>query len=43
MVPISALTTTEFIGGPSVVSRFNGFTSALVTGGARRRARAADR
>ncbi|HOX20644.1 MAG TPA: multidrug efflux RND transporter permease subunit [Gemmatimonadales bacterium] len=31
MVPISALSTTEFIGGPSVVSRFNGFTSALVT------------
>ena len=31
MVPISALTTTEFIGGPSVVTRFNGFTSTLVT------------
>ena len=31
MVPISSLITTEFIGGPSVVSRFNGFTSALVT------------
>jgi len=31
MVPISSLTTTEIIGGPSVVSRFNGFTSALVT------------
>ncbi len=31
MVPISSLVRTEFIGGPSVVSRFNGFTSALVT------------
>jgi len=31
MVPIRSLTTTEFIGGPSVVSRFNGFTSTLVT------------
>jgi multidrug efflux pump len=31
MVPVSSLTTTEFIGGPSVVSRFNGFTSALIT------------
>ncbi len=31
MVPISSLTTTEFIGGPSVVSRFNGFTSSLIT------------
>ena len=31
MVPISSLVTTEFIGGPSVVTRFNGFTSALVT------------
>jgi multidrug efflux pump subunit AcrB len=31
MVPISSMVTTEFIGGPSVVSRFNGFTSALVT------------
>ena len=31
MVPISSLITMEFIGGPSVVSRFNGFTSALIT------------
>jgi multidrug efflux pump len=31
MVPISSLVTMEFIGGPSVVSRFNGSTSALVT------------
>jgi hydrophobe/amphiphile efflux-1 (HAE1) family protein len=31
MVPISSLATTEFIGGPSVVTRFNGFTSALIT------------
>jgi multidrug efflux pump subunit AcrB len=32
MVPIGALTTTEFRGGPSILSRFNGFTSALITG-----------
>ncbi len=32
MVPIGALTTTEFRGGPSIQSRFNGFTSALITG-----------
>jgi len=32
MIPVSALTTTEFRGGPSLVTRFNGFTSALVTG-----------
>ncbi|MEZ4413294.1 MAG: multidrug efflux RND transporter permease subunit [Gemmatimonadales bacterium] len=31
MVPISSLVKTEFVGGPSVVTRFNGFTSALVT------------
>jgi multidrug efflux pump len=31
MVPLSSITTTEFIGGPAVVSRFNGFTSALIT------------
>jgi multidrug efflux pump len=31
MVPISALTTTTMRSGPAVVSRFNGFTSALVT------------
>lgn len=32
MIPVSALTTTEFRGGPSIITRFNGFTSALVTG-----------
>ncbi len=32
MVPVSALTSTEFRGGPSIQSRFNGFTSALITG-----------
>ncbi|HSB55017.1 MAG TPA: multidrug efflux RND transporter permease subunit [Gemmatimonadales bacterium] len=32
MVPIGALTSTEFRGGPSIQSRFNGFTSALITG-----------
>ncbi len=32
MVPIGALTSTEFKGGPSILSRFNGFTSALITG-----------
>jgi multidrug efflux pump subunit AcrB len=31
MVPVSALTTVEFKGAPSMVTRFNGFTSALVT------------
>ncbi|MBX6332082.1 MAG: multidrug efflux RND transporter permease subunit [Gemmatimonadaceae bacterium] len=31
MIPVSALTTTEFRGGPSIITRFNGFTSALVT------------
>jgi hydrophobe/amphiphile efflux-1 (HAE1) family protein len=31
MVPISTLTTTEMKAGPPVVTRFNGFTSALVT------------
>ena len=31
MVPLSALTRTEFRGAPSVLSRFNGFPSALVT------------
>ncbi len=34
MVPVAALTRTEFRTGPSVVTRFNGFTSALVVGGA---------
>src|SRR6266849_5995426 len=32
MVPVSALTHTEFQTGPSVLTRFNGFTSALVIG-----------
>jgi len=32
MVPVSALTRTEFRPGPSVLTRFNGFTSALVVG-----------
>jgi len=32
MIPISSLVRIEFRGGPSLVQRFNGFTSALVTG-----------
>ncbi|HEX7024247.1 MAG TPA: efflux RND transporter permease subunit, partial [Gemmatimonadales bacterium] len=32
MIPLSALATTEMRGGPSIVTRFNGFPSALVTG-----------
>jgi multidrug efflux pump len=32
MIPVSALTRTEFRSGPTVLTRFNGFTSALVTG-----------
>ncbi len=32
MIPLSALTHTEFTAGPGVLTRFNGFTSALVTG-----------
>ncbi len=32
MIPVSALTTTNFQAGPTVVSRFNGFQSALFTG-----------
>ncbi len=32
MVPVSALTQTEFRGGPGILTRFNGFTSALFTG-----------
>ena len=32
MVPISSLVRTNFRAGPTVVSRFNGFTSALVIG-----------
>ena len=31
MIPLSALTRAEFRGAPSVLSRFNGFPSALVT------------
>jgi hydrophobe/amphiphile efflux-1 (HAE1) family protein len=31
MIPLSALVTTEVRGGPSIISRFNGFSSALVT------------
>jgi multidrug efflux pump len=32
MVPVSALTTTSFRSAPTVITRFNGFTSALFTG-----------
>ena len=32
MIPISTLVRTRFQGGPNLVTRFNGFTSALVTG-----------
>ena len=32
MVPLGALITTEMRGGPGVLTRFNGFMSALVTG-----------
>jgi len=32
MIPVSALTTTSFRGAPTVISRFNGFTSAQFTG-----------
>ena len=31
MIPLSALVTSEMRGGPAVISRFNGFASALVT------------
>lgn len=31
MVPLGALVSTEMRGGPSIISRFNGFPSALVT------------
>jgi hydrophobe/amphiphile efflux-1 (HAE1) family protein len=31
MIPLSALVTTEIRGGPAVISRFNGFPSALLT------------
>jgi multidrug efflux pump len=33
MVPVAALTTTSFRSAPTVISRFNGFTSAQFTGG----------
>jgi hydrophobe/amphiphile efflux-1 (HAE1) family protein len=32
MIPVSAITSTEFRSGPTVLPRFNGFTSALFTG-----------
>ena len=32
MVPLSAVTHTEFRGAPTLITRFNGFTSALLTG-----------
>jgi len=32
MIPVSTLVRTRLQGGPSLVTRFNGFTSALVTG-----------
>ena len=32
MIPLSALTTTQFRGAPTLITRFNGFTSALLTG-----------
>jgi multidrug efflux pump subunit AcrB len=32
MIPVSSLTRTEFRGGPTLLTRFNGFTSALITG-----------
>ena len=32
MIPLSALTSTEFRAAPTLISRFNGFTSALITG-----------
>ncbi|MEO8200454.1 MAG: multidrug efflux RND transporter permease subunit [Gemmatimonadota bacterium] len=32
MIPVSSLIRTEFRTGPTLLSRFNGFTSALVTG-----------
>src|SRR6185295_7157746 len=35
MIPVSALTRTEFRSGPTLLTRFNGFTSALVTTGPR--------
>lgn len=35
MIPVSALTTTSFRSGPTVIPRFNGFPSALFTGSPR--------
>jgi hydrophobe/amphiphile efflux-1 (HAE1) family protein len=35
MVPLAALVSTEMRGGPGLISRFNGFPSALVTANAR--------
>ena len=35
MIPVSALTRTEFRSGPTLLTRFNGFTAALVTTGPR--------
>ncbi|MBK5188633.1 MAG: efflux RND transporter permease subunit, partial [Gemmatimonadaceae bacterium] len=32
MIPVSSLVSTEFKGAPNIVSRFNGFTAAVVTG-----------
>ena len=32
MIPLSALTRTEFRAAPTLITRFNGFTSALLTG-----------
>ncbi|HUL02902.1 MAG TPA: multidrug efflux RND transporter permease subunit [Gemmatimonadales bacterium] len=32
MIPVSALTRTEFRSGPTLLTRFNGFTSAFLTG-----------
>ena len=32
MIPLSALTRTEFSSGPNLLSRFNGLTAALITG-----------
>ncbi len=32
MMPLASLVTTSFEGGPSILSRFNGMTSAMITG-----------
>ncbi|MFV1959844.1 MAG: efflux RND transporter permease subunit [Planctomycetota bacterium] len=34
MVPLSSIVTTEYVVGPDLVSRFNGFTAAKITGDA---------